>query len=146
MTWHSILARLSYTPLNAAQMEKMYPYPFHPFHLLVRSIISSVQGSNKLGQPQFLVNRLAREIAQARKACIIRLLTLLMHALLRRHGIRARSLGGLLLLQVGLILQGLLLVGSHPVRLAGCRVAHLLRHRLRHGWSGGMLLLGRVDR
>lgn len=79
----------------------------------------------------------------AQRVCIsMRLLALLMHALLRSHWIRALRL---LLLEVGLVLQGLLLVGGH-IRLGGCRVAHTLRrHGLRHGRCGGVLLLGRLD-
>ena len=73
---------------------------------------------------------------------IARLLTLLMHTLLRRDGIR-RLLGHLLLLEVGLVLHGLLLVGGRHVRLRGSLGAHVL---LGHGGRGGdVLFFGGVD-
>ena len=63
-----------------------------------------------------------------------------MHTLLRRHGVGTL----LLLLEVGLILQGLLLVCSH-VRLRWCGLAHALLHSLWHRWCSGVLLFWRVD-
>ena len=57
-----------------------------------------------------------------------RLLALLLHTLLRRHTGICALLGGLLLLEIGLVLQGLLLVGSHTVRLLRWVTRHALRH------------------
>lgn len=74
-----------------------------------------------------------------------RLLALLMHTLLWRHGICGlwHALA-LLLLKVGLILQGLRLVCGHTVRLRGSLITgHALRwHGLWHGRRGGVLLFG----
>ena len=63
------------------------------------------------------------------------------HALLR-HWVLVRLL---LLLEVGLVLQGLLLVGSHTVRLLRWVTRHALCHRLSHLRCGVVLLFGRVD-
>ena len=71
------------------------------------------------------------------------LLTLLVHALLRRH--RIAALGLLLLLKIGLILQGLLVVGGH-VRLLGSVARHAaLGHALRHRRCGAVGFFWRVD-
>lgn len=67
-----------------------------------------------------------------------------MHLLLRRHGVGA-LLSSLLLLEVGLILEGLLLVGGH-VGLLGLVVGHASSlHVVGHGWWGGVLLFGGFD-
>ena len=73
-----------------------------------------------------------------------RLLALLLHTLLRRHTGICALLGGLLLLEVGLVLKSLLLVGSHVGLLR--RVArHALCHWLSHLRRSIVLLFGRVD-
>lgn len=67
----------------------------------------------------------------------------LVHALLRWHGVPALSL--LLLLEIGLILQRLLVIGRH-VWLLRCVPRHpALRHALWHGCGSGMGFLRRVD-
>ena len=74
-----------------------------------------------------------------------RLLALLLHTLLRRHTGICALLGGLLLLEIGLVLQGLLLVGSHTVRLLRWVTRHALRHWLSHLRCSVVLLFGRVN-
>jgi hypothetical protein len=71
-----------------------------------------------------------------------RLLALLLHTLLRRHTGICALLGGLLLLEVGLVLQSLLLVGSHTVRLLRCVTRHALCHWLSHLRCSVVLLFG----
>lgn len=90
-----------------------------------------------------------RVVAHGTSICISRrLLTRRVHTLLlRRHGIR--RLGhtlALLLLEVGLVLQCLLLIRGH-VGLCRCLAAghSLRRHGLRHGRCRSVLLFGRVD-
>ena len=73
-----------------------------------------------------------------------RLLALLLHTLLRRHTGICALLGGLLLLEVGLVLQSLLLVGSH-VGLLGRITRHALCHWLSHLRRSVVLLFGRVN-
>jgi len=68
-----------------------------------------------------------------------------MHARLRRHGVGALLRGLLLLLlEVGLVLEGLLLVGGHGVGLgAGLVARDVLGDGGRHGGGrGGVLFLG----
>ena len=63
--------------------------------------------------------------------------------MLRRHGIRA-LLCGLLLLEVGLILERLLLVGGHSIlRLLLLLARDALRHSLH--WCSVVRLLGRIN-
>jgi len=69
---------------------------------------------------------------------------LLLHTLLRRHTWICALLCSLLLLEVGLVLEGLLLVGSH-VRLLRVVARHARCHWLGHLRRGIVLLLGRVD-
>ena len=72
-------------------------------------------------------------------------LTPLMHALLGRHRVGA-LLCSLLLLEVGLVLKRLLLVGCHAVGLRrGLVAGHGLGHRLGHSWRCGVLLFRRVN-
>ena len=71
-----------------------------------------------------------------------RLLALLLHTLLRRHTGICALLGGLLLLEVGLVLQSLLLVGSHTVGLLRCVTRHALCHWLSHLRCSVVLLFG----
>jgi hypothetical protein len=70
-----------------------------------------------------------------------RLLALLLHTLLRRHTRVCALLGGLLLLEVGLVLESLLLVGSH-IGLLRRVTRHALRHWLSHLWCSIVLLFG----
>lgn len=76
-----------------------------------------------------------------------RLLALLLHTLLRRHTGICALLGGLLLLEVGLVLQSLLLVGSHTTTVGLLRhvTRHALSHWLSHLRCSVVLLFGRVD-
>lgn len=69
---------------------------------------------------------------------------LLLHTLLRRHTWICALLCSLLLLEVGLVLEGLLLVGSH-VRLLRVVARHARCHWLGHLRRGIVLLFGRVD-
>ena len=75
------------------------------------------------------------------------LLALLLHTLLRRHTGICALLGGLLLLEVGLVLQSLLLVGGHTntIGLLRCVTRHALCHWLSHLRCSVVLLFGRVD-
>ena len=69
-----------------------------------------------------------------------RLLALLLHTLLGWHTGICALLGSLLLLEVGLILEGLLLIGSH-VWLLGRVARHALCHWLSHLGCSVVLLL-----
>ena len=69
------------------------------------------------------------------------LLALLLHTLLRRHTRVCALLCSLLLLHVRLVLEGLLLVGSH-VRLLRVVARHAWCHWLCHLGHGVMLFLG----
>ena len=73
-----------------------------------------------------------------------RLLALLLHTLLRRHTRICALLGSILLVKIGLVLQSLLLVGSH-VRLLGRVARHALCHWLSHLRCSVMLLFRRVN-
>lgn len=73
-----------------------------------------------------------------------RLLALLLHTLLGWHARVCALLGGVLLVDVGLVLQSLLLVGSH-VGLLGRITRHALCHWLRHLRCSVVLLFRRVD-
>lgn len=77
-----------------------------------------------------------------RGLCEGRLLALLLHTLLRRHGVRA-LLGSLLLLQVCLILQSLLLIGSHVLLRVGVAAHGLLD--IGWHWRRSVGFLGRVE-
>ena len=72
------------------------------------------------------------------------LLALLLHTLLRRHTWVCALLCSLLLLEVRLVLECLLLVGSH-VRLLRVVARHAWCHWLSHLRRGIVLLLGRID-
>jgi hypothetical protein len=69
------------------------------------------------------------------------LLALLLHTLLRRHTWVCALLCSLLLLHVSLVLEGLLLVGSH-VGLLRVVARHAWCHWLGHLGRSIMLLLG----
>ena len=73
------------------------------------------------------------------------LLALLLHTLLRRHTRVCALLCSLLLLHVRLVLEGLLLVGSHAVGLLRWVTRHALRHWLSHLRCSIVLLFGRVN-
>ena len=70
-----------------------------------------------------------------------RLLALLVHALLRRHWVRAL----LLLLKIGLVLQRLLMVGGHVGLRAGIALHAGLRYGLWHWRCGVVGLFRRVN-
>ena len=74
-----------------------------------------------------------------------RLLALLLHTLLGRHTGVCALLGGLLLLEVGLVLQSLLLVGTHTISLLRWVARHALCHWLSHLRCSVVLLFGRVN-
>lgn len=80
------------------------------------------------------------EVGVVMRHLIASFLTPRVHLLLRRHGIRSLLLGGLLLLQVGLVLQGLLLIGSHVGLLRLVARHALLWHALGHRRRCGLLL------
>jgi hypothetical protein len=61
-----------------------------------------------------------------------RLLALLLHTLLRRHTRVCALLGGILLMEIGLVLKSLLLVGSHVGLLGRLVTRHALCHWLSH--------------
>jgi hypothetical protein len=61
-----------------------------------------------------------------------RLLALLLHTLLRRHTRVCALLGSILLMEIGLVLESLLLVGSHVWLLGRLVARHALCHWLSH--------------
>jgi len=87
-----------------------------------------------------------RQLEHGGPLLVLGLLALLRHTLLRRHGICA-LLCGLLLLEVGLVLERLLLIGGHSVRLLLLLLLLLAGHALWHGLHGcGVVrLLWRID-
>ena len=76
-----------------------------------------------------------------------RLLALLLHTLLGRHARVCALLSGVLLVDIGLVLESLLLVGSHAdaIGLLGCVTRHALCHWLSHLRRSVVLLFGRVN-